>query len=287
VDLSQNAEKDLGDSADRVSRARSFVASIWPDRAYVNRRAHSLWTSIDESDPEFQASCCLFQLGDDTAVITAAHALPSEEGRQFIVGTGGQLFNLYGQGRWATTIPGGRKGEDEVDIQVVLLDRNVSDRIPRTGLVNAADVEFQDEDESGCAFLLSGFPASRQRVIPKDKRTESDLYSLVLSAPTTPREQKRPRHLELVYDQNNLFRGGQRITSVSPRGMSGAGVWRLNRSRLLGDRRRLQLAGIFIERTKGRQPALLATRVAYPLRLILGIDAKFAEFLPSWVKRPI
>jgi hypothetical protein len=69
--------------------------------------------------------------------------------------------------------------------------------------------------------------------------------------------------------------------------MSGAGVWRLNRSRLLGDRRRLQLAGIFIERSKGRQPALLATRIAYPLRLILGIDAKLAEFLPSWVKKPI
>lgn len=277
----------MEDTAERVLRARRFVAEIWPDRAYVNRRAHSIWTSIGSSHPEFQATCCLFQLGDDIAVITAAHAMIREDGRQFILGKGGRLFNVLGEGRWAAANESAQKGDDSLDLQVVLLDRAVSDQMPREGLLTATDVAFQDEEERDAAFLLSGFPASRQRVIPSVKRTEADLHSLILSSPVVRNKHTESHHIELEYDQRRLYRDGQRITSVAPRGMSGAGVWRLSRSRILGDIRRLQLAGILVERRKGNRPALLATRISYALRLLLGIDAKFSRYLPPWVKSPL
>lgn len=267
--------------------ARRFVASIWPDRAYVNRRAHSIWTSLDASPPQFQATCCLYQLGPDIAVITAAHAMVAEQGRQFVVGADARLFNLWGEGRWASTAERGRKGEDSLDVQVVVLDRSVSEQMPRTGLVCSADVEHLHNAELDPAFLLSGFPASRQRTVAREKRTDSDLHSLVL-APAPPLEgESEPHHIEMTYDQRDLYRDGQRITSVAPRGMSGAGVWRLSRSRYLGDRRRLQLAGILIERKKGARAVLLATRISYALRMIIGIDPRYAQYLPSWVTDPI
>ncbi len=107
----------MNNAADAVHGAVEVVQRIDVERAYAEKRAHSLFRA--QSDRlAFTASCVLVALGSDVALITAAHALKREVGLDFALGAGTQLSPLVGSGRWGTLDDGrAGKGEDPLDIR--------------------------------------------------------------------------------------------------------------------------------------------------------------------------
>lgn len=271
--------------------AAALTSEIVAERAYVSRRAHALYRLEGNGRLDFLASCSLFEIHDSIAVVSSAHALVRAPGEHYVFGDGTKVHKLVGHSRYSAFAHLPEKGKDPFDLEVIVLEPEIASAVDRSVLVRTPDFESAQGRATDGLFLVTGYPASKQRVVQGALQIDATKHSLLLGSEDSRVPAGEPistdAHLVLHYDQKQFFRNGGRVTSPSPRGLSGSGVWRVNTSLRVGDCRRLQFVGTVIERHKDSHKVLVATRVDVALMLLLGLKPELREFIPARVTSPL
>lgn len=224
------------------------------------------------------ASCVLVAIGPYVALVTAAHALKSNESYKF--GAGNQLLPVHGRARSTLAPTDDPKENDFIDLKCVLLDDAVATQIERQFILHLNQIENADGIAVDGLYLATGYPYSKQRKYRWNRDNAAKNHEFVLTRePYASYAELGIDPLGTIitrFDKEDVFRSGRKNTAPDPYGMSGGSLWKLSRENPADPK----LAGILIEwHDKHRGNRILATRAHVALQLLLELEPGLAQWI--------
>src|ERR1051326_629248 len=233
-------------------------------------------------------SAVLLALGDEAIVLTAAHVLDeATETTALLVGSHDSLVRL--QGKWFKTPlqKGGVRDQDRVDVGAVWLPRSARAKLHDSCLLATGDLALFRPMKHRSYALLAGYPCSKQ-VSRGQRDLESSLCTVMAECSADEDYAgigvSSTHAVVLAFDRMQVWRREGRSIAPKLQGMSGGGLWILQRSTpdQAGSAR---LCGTIIEWRNGAKTLLVATRIEVLLSGIWGHWPELRAFLPADERR--
>lgn len=223
-------------------------------------------------------------IGTRKMLLTAAHVVACLESEHFYIPSGKTLKPFDCRvGRIGTS--GGSRLDDEIDLALIDLDEEQSNRLSRYTCVQIAEMEFPSfRNDPHALYSFIGYPASRN----KAKYQATDV------APTLGRFRGtriavdeypkfgRPfdTHLIVEFDGKSVKGPNGIQIPPSPKGLSGGPVWMLGSvPEIVGGSPKPLLAGMAIENKPG---GLVAVRSWLLLQIIRAIHPDLRELIEEF-----
>ena len=191
-----------------------------------------IFSANRKSEPELVGSGVLLRVSSRVFLLTAAHILDENERTNFYVSGKSELIELLGRSYYGVS-PGSGRRRDKIDVGFVLLsDAVVGELYPRLEFLAVDNLNVNDIAIPGNPYAFVGYPTTRNKprlhhkirlggmMLTLAAATEDKYVQLGLSSST---------HLVACFDRSRVA-GQAGRTAPDPHGMSGGGVWRLERS---------------------------------------------------------
>jgi hypothetical protein len=241
---------------------------------------------IDRSDGRPQSCGTGFLVSSNASsfLITAAHVLDEiGEGRDvyFYIEQKTKLSLSFFPA--LSTLPEGKDRDQDI-LDVGVLQLPVSHQPPYPAVdkwpLNVGSLLPNALPREGKTYRVLGFPGSHGRVNHKKPEIESEPYSFTnISHPTEKYKKigvKPESHIAIIFDRKrSVGPDGKRRPFPNPKGMSGSPVWLLyDEQEELNAPKQILVVGVFIERRKDHERAMLVTDIGLALTMIRAFQER-------------
>lgn len=183
---------------------------------------------------ELLGSSVLIRIATQSFLITAAHVMDEAKKQPLFVGGTDSPIHLEGQ-FYSTRKPlSGERKDDKLDLSVVPLNEDIVNKLGHSCLfLGLDDIDAHERSELHSLYIAIGYPGTKQ---PKQKGNQLDYIPMTLGTIGVPADECQ--HCRINPDTNILLRFTKKKvhnklrleTAPNPHGMSGGGVWSVNRS---------------------------------------------------------
>lgn len=251
--------------ADQFDQFHAVMDTVTAENPTFSSTVPIVLQRHDNRPPEPIASGVLIRIIDRTFLLTAAHVTDrKDEGDLMMPGRKGfmQVTGWFSSMR----IPGSdKRADDKLDVAYYRLDDDcLNDLHTDCQILGRQDVCLEGEPRLHTMYTFAGYPWRRCKV--KKGSIATDFTTATSAeAKTSVYEQlglSRSRHIIISFNRKRTYsqRLGRMVTSCSPEGMSGGGVYVWSKEALARWPVRLPLAGIATEFIPDRS-LLIATRL--------------------------
>lgn len=206
--------------------------------AWVGARTVPLFLIRDGASPDLLGSAILVEMGGEHLLLTAAHVATHPDtapgmGLATPGAADGDAMLVIEQTRVIFSDPGpsGTHDDDPVDVAwLTLPDDHAGKLRSRFRAIHVHDMAPADALGDDAMVVTYGFPSVRtQRVADGGLSTggAAHLSRAISNAPTEAERFDARTQLLVQAHGRGVTRGGRRIESPAPHGMSGGGMWRI------------------------------------------------------------
>lgn len=254
-----------------VAAHNAFRASVRPIYAAVSRRT-----------PELIGSCILLRVDGTRYVVTAAHVIDHLDSSNLYVGgtVGTEPVQLLGK-IISSKAPEGQRNRDHLDLALCQISDDRFRALGEVACIEASDVAKNQASTDHRIYMAMGFPLSRNRgrVIAAKRSIAMTSWRYVEGISPIPALAAEMGvsghdHFFQRYEKLSKDAGGNSVSSISPRGLSGGATVDLgdfgtvevfNNTGTTG-----LLAGMVIEKNS-RHRALVSVRIHKILEAISSV----------------
>ncbi len=213
-----------------------------------------------------KGSGVLFGLDRPHFLLSAAHVLEETRDGGFLrMGFGSRIESIAG--RFASTDAAGRGA---LDVAICVFGEGTNLSTPGVRWVIPGGIQEPPAALTSAPHVVIGFPHAKQAEGPVDDVLDVNAmihWGAGRDAAEVAKWGHDPgTHLLVDFDKNKVFGPRGATTSVDPYGLSGGAVWSAPDPHDAA--KPWMLVGIAIEWRKGRERAILATRVPFALRVL-------------------
>jgi hypothetical protein len=199
-----------------------------------------IFGSDENARPVRIGSCVLALVDSNYFAFTAGHVLDSAASTVLSIATQGELMPL--PSTIAIRSVKGQRGTD-LDFGIIPLSASGLGKLAQNIFLCSTDIDeldLPDERTLSSFHFVIGFPASR--ALSKIDHTKRAILQLSFSVATSPpdsgiyeKECVSPAdHILVEFDRQRMVRKGQQFTAPDPRGLSGGGIFFIDKQTELG-----------------------------------------------------